>query len=85
MIHQPWSSGGGRTSVTEMEITLREMQDIKKRLINLLAKNTGQSHSKVEKDADRDFWMSAEDSKNYGIIDKVIDSRKAADAVKKSA
>lgn len=85
MIHQPWSSGGTRTSVTEMEITLREMQDIKKRLIDILAKNSGQPVSKIEKDADRDFWMSAEDSKKYGIIDKVIDSRKAADSIAKSA
>jgi ATP-dependent Clp protease, protease subunit len=85
MIHQPWSTGVGRTSVTEMEITLREMQDIKNRLIDILAKNTSQARSKVEKDADRDFWMSADDSKKYGLIDKVIDSRKAADAVKKSA
>jgi ATP-dependent Clp protease protease subunit len=85
MIHQPWSSGGGRTSVTEMEITLREMQDIKKRLIDILAKSTGQSISKLEKDADRDFWMSADDAKKYGIIDKVIDSRKAAETAQKSA
>jgi ATP-dependent Clp protease, protease subunit len=85
MIHQPWSSGGTRTSVTEMEITLREMQDIKKRLIDILAKKTGQSVSKIEKDADRDFWMSADDAKKYGIVDKVIDSRKAADQIKKSA
>lgn len=85
MIHQPWSSGGDRRSVTEMEITLREMQDIKKRLIDILAKNTGQSKDRVEKDADRDFWMSAEEATKYGIVDKVIDSRKLADAVQKSA
>ena len=85
MIHQPWTSGRERTSVTEMEITLREMQDIKKRLIDILAKKTGQPVSKVEKDADRDYWMSAEEAKKYGIVDKVIDSRKAADSIKKSA
>jgi ATP-dependent Clp protease protease subunit len=85
MIHQPWSTGRDRTSVTEMEITLREMQDIKKRLINILAKNTSQSHAKVERDADRDFWMSAEDARKYGIVDKVIDSRKAASDVQKQA
>lgn len=85
MIHQPWSTGRDRASVTEMEITLREMQDIKKRLVDILAKNTGQSRDKVEKDADRDFWMSAEEATKYGIVDKVIDSRKLADSVKKSA
>jgi ATP-dependent Clp protease protease subunit len=85
MIHQPWTSGRERTSVTEMEITLREMQDIKKRLINILAKNTNQPVNRLEKDADRDFWMSAEDAKKYGIIDRVIDSRKVADSIKKAA
>lgn len=75
MIHQPWSSGRDKASVTEMEITLREMQDIKKRLIDILAKSTGQSKDKIEKDADRDFWMSAEDAKKYGLADKVISSR----------
>ena len=85
MIHQPWSSGGTRTSVTEMEITLREMQDIKKRLINILAKNSSQPLSRIEKDADRDFWMSADDAQKYGIVDKVIDTRKAADKAQKAA
>lgn len=84
MIHQPWSSGGGRTSVTEMEITLREMQDIKKRLVHILAKNTEQTAAKIEKDADRDFWMSAEEASEYGLVDKVIDSRKAAESVQKA-
>ncbi|HSW78540.1 MAG TPA: ATP-dependent Clp protease proteolytic subunit [Candidatus Babeliales bacterium] len=85
MIHQPWTSGRERSSVTEMEITLREMQDIKKRLIGILAKNTNQPIGRLEKDADRDFWMSAEDAKKYGIIDRVIDSRKVADSIKKAA
>lgn len=85
MIHQPWSTGRDRASVTEMEITLREMQDIKKRLVDILAKNTSQPRDKVEKDADRDFWMSAEEATKYGIVDKVIDTRKLADSVQKSA
>ena len=75
MVHQPWSMGRDRASVTEMEITLKEMQDIKKRLIQILAKNTGQTIEKIEKDADRDFWMSAEEAKKYGLVDKVIDKR----------
>lgn len=75
MIHQPWSSGGGKVTATEMEITLREMQDVKKRLVDILAKNTGQTREKIEKDADRDFWMSADDAKKYGLVDKVIASR----------
>lgn len=78
MIHQPWSTGRERTSVTELEITLREMQDIKKRIIGILAKNAGKSPEQIEKDADRDFWMTAEDAKKYGLVDKVIDTRKTA-------
>jgi len=85
MIHQPWTSGRDRASVTEMEITLREMQDIKKRLVDILAKNTGQNRDKVEKDADRDYWMSAEEATRYGLVDKVIDTRKLAESVQKSA
>ncbi len=85
MIHQPWSTGRDRASVTEMEITLREMQDIKKRLVDIIARNTGKSRDKVEKDADRDFWMSAEEATKYGIVDKVIDTRKLADSIQKSA
>lgn len=75
MIHQPWSTGGGKATVTDMEISLREVQDIKKRLIDILAKQTGQKRERIEKDADRDFWMSAEDAKKYGLVDKVISSR----------
>lgn len=85
MIHQPWSTGRDRASVTEMEITLREMQDIKKRLVDILSKNTDQNREKVEKDADRDYWMSAEEATKYGIVDKVIDTRKLAESVQKSA
>lgn len=85
MIHQPWSAGRDRTSVTELEITLREMQDIKKRLIKALAKNTGQPEAKIEKDADRDYWMSAEEALKYGLVDKVIDSRKKSETTTKQA
>ncbi len=75
MIHQPWASGGGKASVTDMEISLREVQDIKKRLLNILAKQTRQPVAKLEKDADRDFWMSADEAKKYGLADKVISGR----------
>lgn len=75
MVHQPWSSGPSRANVTEMEITLREMQDIKKRIVDILAKCTGRSREKIEKDADRDFWMTAEDARKYGLVDKVIARR----------
>ena len=70
MIHQPSSSTQGK--VTDQEITLRESIYLKQRLNEILSKNTGQDISKIEKDADRDYWMSAEEAKKYGLIDEVI-------------
>ena len=70
MIHQP--SSGTQGKITDQEITLREGIYLKKRLNEILAKNTGQKLSKIEKDVDRDFWMSAEEAVDYGIIDKVV-------------
>ncbi len=71
MIHQP-SYGSPQSKVTDQEIELREGLYLKKRLIEMLAKNTGQDEKKVEKDMDRDNWMSAEEAKEYGIIDEII-------------
>ena len=73
MIHQP--SAGTRGKVTDMEIDLKEGLRIKKLLNEILAKNTGQPITKVEKDADRDYWMTAKEAKDYGLVDKVITSR----------
>jgi ATP-dependent Clp protease protease subunit len=70
MIHQP--SSGTQGKITDQEITLREGIYLKKRLNEILAKNTGQKLSKIEKDVDRDFWMSAEESVKYGLADKVV-------------
>jgi ATP-dependent Clp protease, protease subunit len=70
MIHQP--SSGTKGKVTDQEITLRESIFIKQRLNEILAANTGQKIAKIEKDADRDFWMSAEEAVDYGLIDAVI-------------
>lgn len=72
MIHQP--SSGTQGKITDQEITLREGIYLKKRLNEILARNTGQKLSRIEKDVDRDFWMSAEESKEYGLVDKVIKS-----------
>jgi ATP-dependent Clp protease protease subunit len=72
MIHQPSSGTSGK--ITDQEITLREHQFLKRRLNEMLAKNTGQKLAKIEKDVDRDFWMSAEEAKAYGLIDDVIKS-----------
>lgn len=70
MIHQP--SGGTQGKITDQEITLREGIFLKQQLNKILAKNSGQKLTKIEKDADRDFWMSAEESVKYGLIDEVI-------------
>jgi len=70
MIHQP--SSGTQGKVTDQEITLRESVYLKNRLNEILAKNTGQKLAKIEKDMERDFWMSAEEAKAYGLIDEVI-------------
>jgi ATP-dependent Clp protease protease subunit len=70
MIHQP--SAGTQGKVTDMEITLRESIRLKKLLNEVMAKNTGQKLAKIEKDADRDFWMDAKEAVEYGLVDKVI-------------
>lgn len=70
MIHQP--SSGTQGKVTDQEISLRESILLKKQLNEMLAKNTGQKLSKIESDMERDFWMSSEEAKAYGIIDGII-------------
>ena len=70
MIHQP--SSGTKGKITDQEIMLNEGIHLKKVLNRILAKNTGQSLAKIEKDVDRDFWMSAEEAKKYGIVDSVL-------------
>ena len=71
MIHQP--SSGTEGKITDQEIALKEGVFLKKRLAEIFAKNTGKSLTQVEKDMDRDNWMSAEEAKKYGIIDEVIE------------
>lgn len=71
MIHQP--SSGTQGKVTDQEITLREHIHLKKQLNEILAKNTGQKLSKIEKDVERDYWMSSKEAKEYGLIDEVIE------------
>lgn len=70
MIHQP--SSGTEGKITDQEIALREGVYLKKRLAEIFAKNTGKDIKQVEKDMDRDNWMSAEEALKYGIIDEVI-------------
>lgn len=75
MIHQPSGGAGGQAS--DIEIQAKEIVKSKKRLNELLAGNTGQPFEKVEKDAERDYWMSGGEAKAYGLIDEVIASKKA--------
>ena len=73
MIHQP--SGGTRGQATDIEIEAREIIRLRHQLNGIYADNTGQTIEKIEKDMDRDFFMSAEEAKDYGLIDKVIEER----------
>jgi len=76
LIHQIWvSSPGVAGQVKDVEITTKHLVDLKNRVNQILAKHTGQPLEKIEKDTDRDFWMTAEEAKNYGIIDKIISKR----------
>ena len=70
MIHQPLSGASGQAS--DIEIHAREVLKMKKRLIELLAHHTGQNADRIEKDADRDFFMSATEAMEYGLIDSMI-------------
>ncbi|GAX44332.1 peptidase S14, ClpP [Tolypothrix sp. NIES-4075] len=73
MIHQP--SGGTRGQASDIEIEAREILRIRHQLNNIYADNTGQTLAKIEKDMDRDFFMSAAEAKEYGLIDRVIEDR----------
>ena len=72
MIHQP--SSGTEGKITDQEIALREGIYLKKVLAEMMAKNTGKSVAQIEKDMDRDNWMSAQEAKEYGLIDEVIEN-----------
>jgi ATP-dependent Clp protease protease subunit len=73
MIHQP--SGGTRGQASDIEIEAREILRIRNQLNQIYADNTGQTLAKIEKDMDRDFFMSAQEAKEYGLIDRVIEER----------
>lgn len=74
MIHQV--SGGAQGTAADVERTIGFMFNLKKRLNTILSKHTGKTEKQVEKDADRDNYMSAEESAEYGLVDKVLESRK---------
>jgi len=76
MIHQPMTIGYGFSQASDMEIEAREINDLKKQLYEIISENTGQVYDKVHKDGDRDYWMSAQDAKKYGMIDEILTKRK---------
>jgi ATP-dependent Clp protease protease subunit len=71
MIHQPL--GGARGQAADIEIQAKEILRIKDEINKILSKNSGQSLAKIAKDTDRDFYMTAKEAKDYGIIDKVLE------------
>jgi len=75
MIHQPW--GGTEGSASDISIQAKEILRIKEELNKIFAKHTGQSIPKIQVDSDRDFFMTAEEAKNYGLVDEVIHTVKA--------
>jgi ATP-dependent Clp protease protease subunit len=73
MIHQPL--GGARGQASDIEITAREIQKLKKELYDIIASHSGQTYEKVHADSDRDYWMIAHEAKEYGMIDEVLERK----------
>jgi len=76
MIHQPMSGLYGWSQASDIEIESKEINSLKRELYEIISDRTGQSYFKVEKDGDRDYWLSSNDALKYGIIDEVISKRK---------
>ena len=74
MIHQPL--GGARGQASDMEIQVKEIMRLKRQLTNIYVANTGQSYKKLERDMDRDNYLSAQDALEYGLVDEIITKRK---------
>lgn len=73
MIHQP--SGGAQGQATDIQIQAKEILKIKERINNILSHHTGKTVEQIEKDAERDYFMSAEEAKEYGLIDEILTKR----------
>jgi len=74
MIHQPM--GGAQGPASDIEITAREIIKLRKELYEIIASHSGNTYKKVEKDSDRDYWMTADEAKEYGMIDEVLAKNK---------
>jgi len=70
MIHQPM--GGAQGQASDIEITAREILKIKKELYTIIANHSGQTLEQIEKDSDRDYWMTAQEAVDYGMIDEIL-------------
>ncbi|MBN2639656.1 MAG: ATP-dependent Clp endopeptidase proteolytic subunit ClpP [Bacteroidales bacterium] len=75
LIHQPM--GGAEGQASDIEITAREIQKLKKELYEIISNHSGQKYDKVWEDSDRDYWMTAAEAKEYGMIDEVLERKKA--------
>lgn len=75
MIHQPLGYTG-YAQATDMEIEAKEINSLKKELYEIISERTGQVYDRVYKDSERDYWMTAEDAKKYGMIDEIVKNRK---------
>jgi ATP-dependent Clp protease protease subunit len=73
MIHQP--SGGARGMASDIEISAREILKTREQLNKILAERTGQPMEKIARDMERDYWLSASEAKDYGLVDEVISKR----------
>ena len=74
MIHQPM--GGAQGQASDIEITAREIQKLKQELYTIIANHSGQAYDKVWADSDRDYWMTAQEAQEYGMIDQVLVNKK---------
>ncbi|MBL0046730.1 MAG: ATP-dependent Clp endopeptidase proteolytic subunit ClpP [Bacteroidetes bacterium] len=74
MIHQPM--GGAQGQASDIEITAREIQKLKKELYDIIAEHSGKDYETVWKDSDRDYWMTADEAKEYGMVDEVLTKKK---------
>lgn len=75
MIHQPMSYGGMLQQASDMTIEANEINSLKKELYEIISDRTNQPYDKVQKDGDRDYWMSSYDARKYGMIDEIINSK----------
>jgi ATP-dependent Clp protease protease subunit len=76
MIHQPLTYGGWMQQASDIEIEAKEMNHLKKELYEIISDRTGQTYDRVYKDGDRDYWMSSQDAKKYGMIDEIVSKKK---------